>query len=223
MVNRINLLMQAKNLTARQFAEEIGIQPSGMSHILSGRNNPSLDFVMKVIKRWPEINISWLMFGTEEMYAGLPPNAPQPVAQPVQKPVQQTSTQPYQNEEVEVPQDSAQSGGEYDLFSQPEPQAVEAPVPSHEQPASSFTHVDVKQPEPPQHVASQPTAKQAVPVASPIPPIEAAEVAKPKHNENRISEVPQPPMPLQPILTKKKIVKMIVLYEDHSFAEYYPE
>jgi transcriptional regulator with XRE-family HTH domain len=52
MVDRINLLLQAKNITARQFAEEIGIQPSGISHILSGRNNPSLDFVMKVIKEF---------------------------------------------------------------------------------------------------------------------------------------------------------------------------
>ena len=39
MINRINLILQAKNITAKQFAEEIGIQPSGMSHILSGRNN----------------------------------------------------------------------------------------------------------------------------------------------------------------------------------------
>ena len=68
MIDRINLLLKAKNITARQFAEEIGIQPSGISHILSGRNNPSLDFVLKVMKRWPEINISWLMFGKGEMY-----------------------------------------------------------------------------------------------------------------------------------------------------------
>ena len=67
MVDRINILLKAKNITARQFAEEIGIQPSGMSHILSGRNNPSLDFVLKVMKRWPEVNINWLMFGKGEM------------------------------------------------------------------------------------------------------------------------------------------------------------
>ncbi len=72
MIERINLLLKAKNITARQFAEEIGIQPSGMSHIMSGRNNPSLDFVMKVIKRWPEVNINWLMLGKGEMYGGVP-------------------------------------------------------------------------------------------------------------------------------------------------------
>lgn len=70
MVNRINTILQAKNITAKQFAEEIGVQPSGVSHILSGRNNPSLDFVMKVVRRYPEININWLMFGNGEMWVG---------------------------------------------------------------------------------------------------------------------------------------------------------
>lgn len=70
MVNRINLILRAKNITARQFAEEIGIQPSGMSHILSGRNNPSLEFVTKVIRRYPEIDANWLLLGKGEMFAG---------------------------------------------------------------------------------------------------------------------------------------------------------
>ncbi|MDY5969288.1 MAG: helix-turn-helix transcriptional regulator, partial [Bacteroidales bacterium] len=68
MIDRINLILKAKNLTAKQFAEEIGIQPSGMSHILSGRNNPSLDFVMKVMRRYPEINLQWLLNAEGEMY-----------------------------------------------------------------------------------------------------------------------------------------------------------
>lgn len=69
MINRINLILKAKNITAKQFAEEIGIQPSGMSHILSGRNNPSLEFVNKVIRRYPEIDANWLLLGKGEMYA----------------------------------------------------------------------------------------------------------------------------------------------------------
>ena len=68
MIDRINLLLQAKNITAKQFAEEIGIQPSGMSHILGGRNNPSLDFVTKVLRRYPEIDAEWLLFGKGAMY-----------------------------------------------------------------------------------------------------------------------------------------------------------
>ena len=68
--------MRAKNITARQFAEEIGIQPSGMSHILGGRNNPSLDFVAKVLRRYPEIDANWLILGRGEMYTSGAPVAP---------------------------------------------------------------------------------------------------------------------------------------------------
>ena len=62
------MILRAKNITARQFAEEIGIQPSGMSHILGGRNNPSLDFAIKVLRRYPEIDANWLLLGKGAMY-----------------------------------------------------------------------------------------------------------------------------------------------------------
>ncbi len=68
MINRINLILRAKNITAKQFAEEIGIQPSGMSHILGGRNNPSLEFVAKVLRRYPELDANWLLLGRGSMY-----------------------------------------------------------------------------------------------------------------------------------------------------------
>ena len=77
MINRINLILRAKNITARQFAEEIGIQPSGMSHIMGGRNNPSLEFVSKVLRRYPEIDANWLLLGKGEMYA-----SPQGISKP---------------------------------------------------------------------------------------------------------------------------------------------
>ena len=73
MINRINLILRAKNVTARQFAEEIGIQPSGMSHIMGGRNNPSLEFVTKVLRRYPEIDANWLLLGKGEMYTSASP------------------------------------------------------------------------------------------------------------------------------------------------------
>jgi transcriptional regulator with XRE-family HTH domain len=67
MLNRIELILKTQNLTPTQFADAIGIQRSGMSHILSGRNNPSLDFVMKVLNRFPEINAEWLLTGKNQM------------------------------------------------------------------------------------------------------------------------------------------------------------
>ena len=64
MLERILELIKNKKLTPSQFADEIGIQRSGMSHIISGRNNPSLEFVMKVLKRYPEIKPEWMLYGT---------------------------------------------------------------------------------------------------------------------------------------------------------------
>lgn len=68
MKSRILKFLSSENKTSAQFAEEIGVQPSGVSHILSGRNNPSLDFVMKMLNRYPGLSTEWLMFGREPMY-----------------------------------------------------------------------------------------------------------------------------------------------------------
>ncbi len=68
MVNRILKILKEENLTASQFADLIDVQRSSMSHILSGRNNPSLDFVHKILKAFPLINTDWLMSGTGAMY-----------------------------------------------------------------------------------------------------------------------------------------------------------
>ncbi len=67
MLERILLLLKTRNLSASQFADEINVQRSGISHILSGRNNPSLDLVMKIIKKFPEIDIEWLLTGKGQM------------------------------------------------------------------------------------------------------------------------------------------------------------
>jgi|SRR5690606_38311249 len=49
--------------TASSFAEKIGVQRSSISHILSGRNKPSLDFVLKVLSEFPEVELYWLLNG----------------------------------------------------------------------------------------------------------------------------------------------------------------
>lgn len=68
MVDRIIELMKQKNLTPSQFADEIGIQRSGMSHLLSGRNKPSLEFVLKVLNRFPDIKPDFLLLGSTRMH-----------------------------------------------------------------------------------------------------------------------------------------------------------
>ena len=64
---RISTVMSIKNLTNAEFANTIGVQPSNISHLLSGRNKPSLDLIMKIVKRFPEIRLDWLLQGDGSM------------------------------------------------------------------------------------------------------------------------------------------------------------
>lgn len=67
MKDRIAHIIRAKNLTAAEFAVRLGIQPSNVSHLLSGRNNPSLDFVKKLKETFPEYNLDWIIMGVGPM------------------------------------------------------------------------------------------------------------------------------------------------------------
>jgi transcriptional regulator with XRE-family HTH domain len=67
MINRIQLILKTKNISPSQFADQIQVQRSGVSHILSGRNNPSLDFILKILRTFPEIDADWLLFGKGQM------------------------------------------------------------------------------------------------------------------------------------------------------------
>ena len=60
---RLQKVIRFYDESASSFAEKIGVQRSGISHILSGRNKPSLDFVMKVLHSYPEVDLYWLMNG----------------------------------------------------------------------------------------------------------------------------------------------------------------
>jgi len=60
---RIKKILSFYNLTATQFADKIGVQRSSISHLLSGRNKPSLDFVLKVMHQFNEIDLYWLLNG----------------------------------------------------------------------------------------------------------------------------------------------------------------
>lgn len=61
--SRLQKVIDYYGETASSFAEKIGVQRSSISHILSGRNKPSLDFVLKVLSSFPEVELYWLMNG----------------------------------------------------------------------------------------------------------------------------------------------------------------
>jgi transcriptional regulator with XRE-family HTH domain len=70
MESRLSKLIRIKGLTASGFADELGVQRSGISHILNGRNKPSLDLLEKILRHFPEISPDWLILGKGEPLRG---------------------------------------------------------------------------------------------------------------------------------------------------------
>lgn len=65
-IEKIENILNYYKLSASQFAEKIGVQRSSLSHLLSGRNKPSLDFVIKIVEEFPEVDLYWFLFNQGE-------------------------------------------------------------------------------------------------------------------------------------------------------------
>lgn len=181
MKDRIHLLIKSKNFTAAQFADEIGVQKSGVSHILSGRNNPSLDFIQKILTRFPDISTDWLLFGKGPMMINDIPvtfNLP---------PVSVPSSQPRQFA---------------DLFSQELP-VVEVPKKILADDEILDHSANKNQPQAINERVEEISAKFAEAEKLPGLPANKSLFEKPSVN--------------------KTIQKIIVMYDDKTFAEFLPE
>ena len=62
-IKNLEKIMEYHHVNASVLADKIGIQRSGLSHILSGRNKPSLEFILKIITEFPEVDFYWLTLG----------------------------------------------------------------------------------------------------------------------------------------------------------------
>ncbi|MES2799587.1 MAG: helix-turn-helix transcriptional regulator [Bacteroidota bacterium] len=61
---RIQMILKMHNLTSAAFADKIGVQRSSVSHVISGRNKPGLDFLEKILVHFPRVNAHWLITGS---------------------------------------------------------------------------------------------------------------------------------------------------------------
>ena len=87
MEQRLQLFLQMEQLSQSQFADKMGIQRSGVTHLLSGRNKPSFEFITRMLQTFPSLNAEWLILGKGKPYkdsAATPemPAAPQPESLP---------------------------------------------------------------------------------------------------------------------------------------------
>lgn len=62
-IKRLEILFDHYGVNASLFADRIGVQRSSISHLLSGRNKPSLDFVLKIMEEFPDLNLYWILSG----------------------------------------------------------------------------------------------------------------------------------------------------------------
>ncbi|MFA6950971.1 MAG: helix-turn-helix transcriptional regulator [Lentimicrobiaceae bacterium] len=197
MVERIAMLLRAKNLTPSQLADEIGVQRSGISHILNGRNKPSLDFIQRVIKRYPDVSIKWIMFGEGAMMNPYPASA-----DPKQN--QQSSAKPLMIELFPP-----------DVDSEPENQIVEEEKVNESVPDKSdnvrvitnINTIDDASQKINKHEESQNASQVEVNAQS--QPQQKASVAV----ESNVRIDPG---------SKKEIKRIIIFYTDRSFVEYSP-
>jgi transcriptional regulator with XRE-family HTH domain len=64
--NRLQELIRKNQLNAAKFADRIGVQRSNLSHVLTGRNKPGLDFIEKVLLEFPDVDANWLISGNKQ-------------------------------------------------------------------------------------------------------------------------------------------------------------
>ena len=64
-ISRLNEIMVNNNLNSASFAEQIGVQRSSVPHVMSKRNKPSLDFILKIVNSFEEVTLDWLLFNND--------------------------------------------------------------------------------------------------------------------------------------------------------------
>lgn len=126
-VKRLEIILDYYSLNASTFADKIGVQRSSMSHLLSGRNKPSLDFVLKILDVFPDVDLYWILNGKGNF------------------PKRDEEIEPFkiekdlENEKVIAPISSQENSMTHDLFSNIEIEN-EKPVQSIKQPDSKTSN-----------------------------------------------------------------------------------
>jgi len=82
-IDRIKQVMEDKGLSAAALAQQMGVQRSSFSHLMSGRNKPSLDLLVRLHETFPEYSLDWLVFGTSP--TPQPSSEQAPADSPLQK------------------------------------------------------------------------------------------------------------------------------------------
>lgn len=207
MVDRIKQVMEYEQMSPTAFADKININRSSLTHIFSGRNQPSLDVAKKILIAFPEISTEWLIMGMGSMIQEVP--------------VQSDSTT-----SVKTVDNMQQT----DLFSGTEDDLIDENVAEVADAEPVIEEVATVEQEPTAQETTQNEPQQAIaePVKEEIvvndPPVVAPARTR---GRGRLSESHIPASaPRRDRISNsqgdKKLVKIVFFYEDRSFEEYRP-
>ncbi|QNP51399.1 helix-turn-helix domain-containing protein [Hymenobacter qilianensis] len=215
MVERIRQILQTRQLSPTQFADALGLARPIISHVLSGRNKPSLEVVQKIIAAFPDISLPWLLSGQGPMMASvasqpatLAPAALESTAIPVSPGPTAAKPRPKRTaahaQEATVPVATAAPPA------QPASSTPAPPAPVYAAPAPES--MEAPRPASPE-VATQPALAPSAAVAAP----------------QNAPQAPATPAPASPDLLSafaepgKTIRRIVIFYHDGTFSAYQPE
>lgn len=214
MIDRIRQTIEYSQLSASAFADTIGISRSGLTHLLTGRNQPSLDVARKILAKYPEISTEWLIMGMGEMLRpeeanGLPENP---------------STDALTEPSVEHPSENSKFGAQHDLFgdfdnTDDSERDVEANLAvdeaedelefTEDEKDTSASAIETLNPAP----VEESVTPASVPAAPSRPRKPASEARIVPARRERHANAPAPAQ-------GKKLQKIVFFYDDHSFEVY---
>lgn len=198
MTDRLQVILQREGITAAKFASALGVQPSALSHLLSGRNKPSYDFITRFIMAYPAYNIEWLLVGKQPM---------------LKEDIAQTAKSVPTATTIDEPQTLFIANDESARLV---PQAAPQPLPQH----SVMAQAAAPQPGGQSTTAPQTTTQASAPeqpAPQPSSINSATEPVAPQQNNTNAQAQVAP----QPTSTAAKTPKkVIILYDDHTFESF---
>ena len=214
MKNRLQTILNLEKISAAQLSQLLGIQRSTLSNLMSGRNNPSYDFILATMTKLPNLNTEWLLRGE---------------GQPYKNPEKNFRGQPLDQIKTEVPDPDQNFFGYTEVQEKPSTNLFGFPEKNTE------THVPASEDFP--EIAEDFPSEDEIEPYHPFPPLEEGELARrvksmqPAENKKVIekntpsepSENPkfeEKPDSSPQISTKRVLKKIILLYSDGSFEDY---
>lgn len=213
MIDRIKQTIEYSQLSASAFADTIGISRSGLTHLLTGRNQPSLDVARKILAKFPEISTEWLIMGMGDML-----RSDEPVEQP------SVATDVVENTAGQHRAENPKFGDQHDLFAEfATPEVSEQNDDEDVVADESMEYVEPAEDE--QDMDTLPvSASIPEPVVASVSPVRAT-APQPQPRPRKPAPEPKPaparrerhvPAPAQ----EKKLQKIVFFYDDHSFEVY---